>query len=287
MNTSTRQFVETYFGVTAPRLGVPRSIQRRAADIDTIVIDSSALTDGTLTFAQAYGVDTNPHDIVDIAHRALVGNTANRSKLIKAGMPRVATLPYDPMVSHEGRLTHSTWHHGEVYQTYWLGEVSDVIHYADVTENEREQLIHTAHKFGTQGRRVYAVGRTTTARPPTATPASHSLASVGLITFHVALHAETAFAIEQVRAAGVRIVYASSDTPGAVTMLAHLACLVPATVIAKDAEHTAASNRDTLLAGFRPADRSRFCQQFNRETTLFVTDPIAQVWHHLSALRQR
>ena len=287
MNKSTRQFVEMHFGVTVPRLGVPRSVRRRANGIDTIIIDSSALSDGALIFAQAYGVDTDAHSIIDMAHRALVGNTADRSQLIRTGLPHFTAPPYDPVTSHEGKLTHSSWHHGESFQTYWIGEVTDIIHYADLTENEREQFAHTAHKFATQGRHVYAVGYSKTSQPPKAAPAADSLTSIGLIAFHITLHPETVLALEELRTVGIRVVYASCDSPSAATTLAHLACLVPSTILAKDASRTVASTRDNLVAGFSLADRIRFCQRFNPETTLFVTDPIAPVWHHLSALRLR
>lgn len=285
MRKPLREFIKNYFGITTKRLTIPASVRRRAKRIDTIVIDSTALTDGHLKFAQSYSLDTPPKEVTNITQRALIGNTSPRSQLLREGMESQASLPYDPVASHDGTLTHSSWHEGEFYRTYWLGEVADIINHTDLTDNEREQLTITARSYIAHGRQVYAVGVSLTECLPGAQPKGSTLRSVGLVSFNRTLHPDTPYAIEKIKQEDVDIVYASTDSALNTTTLAHLSCLVPATILAKNAKAVSVSTTDPVIGGLTPKEREQFCRRFNPATTLFVSEPLIQFWNQFSSLR--
>lgn len=285
MRKPLREFIKNYFGITTKRLTIPASVRRRAKRIDTIVIDSTALTDGRLNFAQSYSLDTPPKEVTNIAQRALIGNTSPRSQLLREGMENQASLPYDPVSSHDGTLTHSSWHEGELYRTYWLGEVADIINHTDLTDNEREQLAITARSYIAHGRQVYAVGVSLPECLPGVQPKGPTLRSVGLVSFHRTLHPDTPYVIEKIKQEDVDIVYASTDSALNTTTLAHLSCLVPATILAKNAKAVSVSTTDPVIGGLTPKEREQFCRRFNPATTLFVSEPLIQFWNHFSSLR--
>ena len=268
MKKPLREFIKNYFGITTRRLTIPTSIRRRAKRIDTIVIDSTALTDGRLNFAQSYSLDTSP-----------------RSQLLRDSMGDHASLPYDPVSSHDGTLTHSSWHEGELYRTYWLGEVADIINHTDLTDNEREKLLIAARSYSARGRQVYAVGVSLTRSLPGARPKGDTLRSVGLVSFHYTLHPDTPYAIEKIKQEDIDIIYASTDSVLNTTTLAHLSCLVPATILAKNAKIVSVSTADTVIGGFTPEEKERFYRRFSPATTLFVNEPLIQFWNHFSSLR--
>ena len=285
MKKPLREFIKNYFGITTRRLTIPTSIRRRAKRIDTIVIDSTALTDGRLNFAQSYSLDISPKEVTAIAQRTLIGNTSPRSQLLRDSMGDHASLPYDPVSSHDGTLTHSSWHEGELYRTYWLGEVADIINHTDLTDNEREKLLIAARSYSARGRQVYAAGVSLTRSLPGARPKGGTLRSVGLVSFHYTLHPDTPYAIEKIKQEDIDIIYASTDSVLNTTTLAHLSCLVPATILAKNAKIVSVSTADPVIGGFTPEEKERFCRRFNPATTLFVNEPLIQFWNHFSSLR--
>lgn len=287
MNTQARQFIASYFGISAPRIGMPPSIRRRVDAIDTIVIDSSALSDGSLHLPREYTQRRAADHPLMIARRALVGNTSARTQLLREGLGETPDLPYDPIASSDGTMTHSTWHHGESYQSYWVGDFHSVLHYSDLTENEREHLTHSARKAGAEGHRVYGVGTSTTKTRPGALPLTRTLEHVGIVTLQQTLYPEVTYTLEQLREAGIRVVYLSTDSVDTTTMLAHLSCLVSAPVIAGDADERGLSVNDQVIGGFTEANRQRFCQRFNPETTLFIGEPLPQMWRQFRTLRSR
>ena len=221
-----KEFCETYLGITASPWHLPQSIRRRIQAVTHLIIDTGQLSDDSLVFDHAWSLDGELAEVKDSARRALVGTASPRMMHLRSALGDVDPQPHEPVSHDEGRLTSSVWHHGEVYQSYWLGDPERILQIADLTEAEREAILMKVRKASRDGQLVYATGRAMAAELPH-TPHSYrrtqKLVSIGLLYFTPQLYPDTTQAVRKLQTYGITVIYASCDARHMVEAIAPLA----------------------------------------------------------------
>ncbi len=218
-------------------------------------------------------------DVIAAAHRALVGNTTQAASQLRAALPPIE-VAHQPIESRTHPPFSATWHNGETYTTYWLGQVDTLLRATHSTENERERLQLAAREASANGSHAYAVGISHSTQK---TSDKASVEIMGLIIMRPILYAGTEYAVQQLREKGMTLLYASNDTPHTVETLAHLACIVPrATQPIQHATRALPLDR-TVYAGLTPAEKKRITAHYPSGSTYEITEPLVDFLRGLEA----
>lgn len=133
-----------------------------------------------IVYAGAWSPDLAEHDIATSASHALIGAVDETYGVVKACLTQARTSTQQPInIGHNKHLTWATWHHGREYETFWFGDVTALLHYAHITDTEREQLMLNARKAASRGQTAYATARAITVAVPS--KPQINLTDVGLI----------------------------------------------------------------------------------------------------------
>lgn len=285
MNSGQRAFIRKYFGITTRSLIARRSIHRRAQKVTTFIIDSAALSDGTLRFSRSFSFDNNSIKGQEIAQRVLTHQTTRYATQLRNSLGASSSRSlHNPVDIHTGAIMRSSWHHGSSFQNFWLSDVVTLIHYADLTENERERLIYWSRNAQSEGCVTIAVATSVTNSLPRAKPAMQSLENIHILAFSQALYPQTAYVVERIRQMGIRIVYASSDLFDRTASLARMAGLIPYATALQPLESLSSVKSD-VIANLSAKKYAAFIAQFDPSTRLVIDEPLVQFWPTYHELR--
>lgn len=277
---ATRAWLERYFGIKISMFRpIPKSLLQRIRSISTLVIDTDCITDGTLHFDRTVGYDDHSsQDTVDAALHALVGNTSTLATTLRQALPNHNT-PYDPVAHHDATYLSSTWHHGERYQTYWIGEPAQLLSAIDLTDNEREKLVVSTRKASLSGETVYLVGKSLSATPPSSLR-SAKIELVGALHLRPRVFSGIEAAFAQCRERGIQIVYASSDSEHLVRTLADVTCLVSRATLpyVPSTKSSSLSTTRPVYAELSAAQQKRLLDSIASDDTLVVREAFPKFW---------
>ena len=120
-----------------------------------------------LHYAGYMSIDASEDQLIIAAHQSLMGAPDHEFDDVIACLPTSTAPTHAPIhVGYAPQLNWATWHHGGEYKTYWFGDSATLLHYAHLTDTEREQLLLASRRAVSQGKTVYAVGTTVSAFIP-------------------------------------------------------------------------------------------------------------------------
>lgn len=274
-----REFCSVYFGILIPRLHIPHTIKQRVCDIQTIIIDTAQLTDGTMIFSHAWSLTHTPDSVTRYAAHALTGQVDPQAASLRDTLPHTSPLRQPESVTKTKHIYTAIYPHGAQYSRVSVGALDSILRRCDLTENERETIRLTARHQAQHSRIVYAVGETT------ASETSYRLEFIGLIFYSLPLYHGTEVAIQRLREFGYDIIYASGDGADQVGMLAHVSCLVPRSVLpARPVIHTFTMN-SSVYAQLSDSDKRRLLAKLPAEKTIIAKHPLPKLVELICATR--
>lgn len=256
---------------------------RSLRQLTTLIVDTPNLIGDHYRYARAWSGAMESDEVVAVATHALTGATNAMPCAVRACLPLLTKAGHPPIATADHTLTWASWHHGGDYETYWFGDITTLLHYADITDTEREQLTLKARKAITEGKLAYAVGQSLTHELP---HAPHQVITrVGLIFVTPSVHSGTISAIHDIKKQGIAIVYASHDDTYTVTALAQLVGIAAKneTAITMTTGRIQAI-RHTLYAGATPAALHQLLASLPPESTLKVAGRITDFWQAARSL---
>lgn len=245
--------------------------------LTTIIVDTPSLISDHYHFVGAWSNDMESGEVIAIATHALTGATSTKPCAIRACLPPPIQAGYPPIATTDHTLTWASWHHGGDYETYWFGDITTLLHYADITDTEREQLMLKARKAIAEGQLAYAVGLSLTPGLPR-TP-QLVMTQVGLIFVTPSVHSGTISAIHDIKKQGIAIIYASHDDTYTVTAVAQLVGVAAKneTAITMTTGRVKAMQH-TLYASATPAAIHQLVASLPSKSSLKVTGRITDFW---------
>lgn len=201
-------------------LGSRRQLRQQLHNITTFIVDSSSLIKNTYQFSGAWSLYASRDEMISAAHNALLNNDEPGLQSLKNSLPPSKSTALSPISSGNQTISWSTWHNGGDYTTFWCGDITAMLHHADLTDNEREQVMLEARKAISRGLIAYAVGSSLTSFLP-ARP-EHNIEQVGLIFVKPTVYPGVETTVRQIKAQGIDIMYVSSDDTYTTTAVAHL-----------------------------------------------------------------
>ncbi len=255
-----------------PRLitSVPRAIRREARALTTVIVRTSALTNGRCTFVSSYPHECNNAQLIDMAHRALTGDTSSLAAHFIEALPPSA-IKTKPLRSATSPWQHSVWHNGSSTRTCWAGDIRLLEITSSVTENERDRLYLAAERAHTKGQLVLVIGESTA---PTTKRQLPDITLKGLILFEPQLHFGTASAVKTLNHHNVSVHYFSSQPYYYVDAIAHRAGLLQKTITPEQRTITGLAMDKSVYASLTPGDEARLLAHANTKHTMVVTQPL-------------
>ncbi|MEO5949422.1 MAG: hypothetical protein ABIP74_03390 [Candidatus Saccharimonas sp.] len=237
-----RDFARTYLHINLRTLaGVPHEIHELVKDLQTVIVDTIHLSNGTQTLIETWVLPGTAGAPKHTAHRA----TATSLQPLPRGL-RLATAPsrapVQPADSGSGGVEWSAWHHGDVYELTVAGSVEEVLMYCETTDNERERIIMQARKLSQSDYIVYATAR---GLSKDARPTHGALAFDGLVVCRLHLLPGTIDAISRLKQRGVRIIYMTAAPEDLATYVAQTAHITDQPKIARHGRY--ASNHEHAI----------------------------------------
>lgn len=281
-------FAAEYFHARQSPLGISRATRQKAEAITTLIIDTNNLATGNLRFNRTVSAPTDSiHSDARLRHaaaQALAGhNTAESNVLMQA--LNVPAAKIAPIAAPNDIALGSVWHHGEGFETFWIGSIPSITHYADLTENEREQLHVLSRKLAAEGAVVYAVAKSKNTTQPHRYRDVRA-AYLGLLVFHPVLFTGTEQAVADIRAHGIDIVYASTNPEHVAQSFAHASCIAANHVVAHKYRRSHPLPLDKMLyAHLSPAARQQIIAHYGGQA-LAVRGSLVDFWQQLKALRK-
>lgn len=272
-----QEFSQRYFGKKYTRFTKPQLTQR-AATITNIIVDSANLTSGELSFDRAITFGDTTKDPLETARVALATHPASHLHTA-IGTSTVASSPVEAI---RERVQGTIWHHGETFIGAWIGKPTSIAHHANLTDNEREQLLLRSRELAAHGSQVYAVATSAHLVAPHSYKGARATV-VGLLVFHPHIYPGTEAAVAALHAQGITITYASKDSEHVVQTLARTSLISSGTAVpfvfrpgrrVPEGEPLYASlsekSYQSLIATFAPC------------TTVIVQEPLPSFWHAFS-----
>lgn len=254
----------------------PRKLQRPT--VETLVLDTASLVDFTQPTLAAHPIVGDKDQVINATKHALVASAPHHLDYLKASLAPVALQP--AATYSRGRILGSSWHHGEHYTCYWIGTVSHITQRSDLTENEREHLLATARKLGSEGKIVYAVATSREPHVKTTNPSDfqpRALNCVGLISHDIRLQPDLARSLALCKQQEIDIIYASHDDELLVSSVAHKTHLVPKTTLPYLHIDTPLKHGNSCYAGLSTKSHDTLLAQFDASSTLITNDPLPLV----------
>ena len=256
-----------------------RHLRQQLRNITTFVVDSSSLVKNTYQFHSTWSLYANKNEVVTAAHNALLTNNEPGLQSLKNSLPPSKDRAHAPINSGSQILSWSTWHNGGEYTTFWCGDITSMLHQANVTDTEREQLMLEARKAISRGLIAYAVGSSQTSFLP-ARP-EHSIEQLGLIFVKPTVYPGIETALQQIKTRGIDIIYVSSDDTYTTTAVAHLTGLADKDDIAVSlTAGRLSAMRSRLYAKSTPALYQRLIASYPIGSLATVSAPLPEFWRN-------
>ena len=279
-----QSFATEYFGTRRSISGVSRATRRKAADIQTIIVDTNNLATGTLRFSHSVVAIGSDARLRQAAAKALAGHDTAESRTIMQALDASAAK-IEPIAAPNDIVLGSVWHHGEGFEAVWIGSLASITHYADITENEREKLHMLGAKLAHEGTVAYAVASSKSASQP------HRYRDVratylGLLMFRPTLYPGTEQTVADIRAHDIQIVYASQNPEHVAQSFAHLSCITTGPAVAYRYRRGHPLPLDRLLYAHLPAaQRQQIINHYGTDA-LVVRGSLVAFWQQLKTLRK-
>lgn len=277
-------FAAEYFHARQSPLGISRAARQKAEAITTLIVDTNNLATGNLRFSRTMPAATSDARLRQAATQALAGHdTAESSVIMHAlGVPAAKVAP---IAAPNDIVLGSVWHHGEGFESFWIGSMPSITHYADLTENEREQLNVLGRKLAAEGAIAYAIATSKSSAQPHRYRDVRA-AYLGLLVFHPVLFTGTEQAVADIRAHDIDIVYASTNPEHVAQSFAHASCIAANHVVAHKYRRSHPLPLDKMLyAHLSPAARQQIIAHYGGQA-LAVRGSLVDFWQQLKALRK-
>ena len=281
---SLQSFAREYFNARRTPLGISRAAKQKAKAITTIVVDTDCLTAGTVRFSRTVpAAGSSDSELREAAARALAGHSTTESRLVREAL-NIPPGAAKPIAAPNDIALGSVWHHGEYYETLWIGSIASITHYADLTENEREKLHLLSRKIATDGLVAYAVSSSITATPPRRYK-EMSARYLGVILLQPVLFGSIEQAVADIRAHDITIIYASQNPEHVVQSFARRSCIAsgPAIVHTYRRGHALPPN-EPLYAHLPATVRDQLISRYGAQG-IVVRGSLVDFWHQLKSLR--
>ena len=219
-----RDFADSYVRSSANGL-VPtiRKAATLAHDIHTIVVDTTHLTDGTQRLAETWTLAATSLSPQDTAYRATTHSTRALIRGLHRACKDSSQIAASPAEVGSEDVEWASWHHGENLELTIAGSVSSVLHYCDVTENEREAITLAARRLSVGNHIAFAAAHTVSKQ---AHLHAGTLTFDGLVSCVLHAYPGTYEAISQLREQGKRVVYMTTEPEDIATNVGHACGIV-------------------------------------------------------------
>lgn len=229
-----REFARAYFSVVPGKFRrMPRGIAAHTKALQTLVVDTVHLTDGTQRLAEVWVLQGTNGTPLDTAAKA----TMKSAQPFMRGLYRALhTMPaHKPAHVGSGAVEWTAWYHGDAFEFAMAGNVSNVLRYCDLTDNERERIMITARRLSRNGDLVWATakGISRDKMPPRGT-----LMFDGLVSCTPQLLPGTVHAATRLRQLGIRLVYVTAAHEDIATYIARAAHITDYPKVARHARFT-------------------------------------------------
>lgn len=239
-----RDFAHTYFHINLGALArVPREIHTQVVNVQTIVVDTVHLTDGSQILVDTWTLPGTAARPDQTAHLATIASL----QPLPRGLRRATTSSQEaikPAYSGVSDVEWSAWHHGEEYELTIAGSIEETLPYCDLSDTEHEQVIMQARRLSHGGHIVYATAK---GFSKDTIPMRGTLKFDGLVACKLELLPGTLHAISTLRARGIKLVYMSSGPEDVATFVAHAARITEHPKIARHGRY-ATSDGHTIYA---------------------------------------
>lgn len=259
-----------------------RHLRQQLQHIRTLVVDSSSLIKDTYQFDSAWSSHMDKNEVVTATYNALIATDELKLRSLRNNLPPSKDAAHAPISGDYQTLSWSTWHHGSDYKTFWFGDITSMLHHADITDTEREELTLRARRAISRGLIAYAVGSSLTPSLP-ARP-DHDIEQLGLIFMKPIVYPGTETALRQIKSHGIDILYISSDDTYTTTAVAHVTGLAE-----KDEIAVALTARRLptmhcrLYAGSTPILYRRLIAPYPTGSLATVNVPLPEFWRDFMA----
>ncbi len=265
-------------------LGISRAARQKAEAITTLIIDTNNLATGNLRFSRTMPATTSDARLRQAAAQALAGHDTAESSVIMQALGALSAK-IAPIAAPNDIVLGSVWHHGEGFESFWIGSMPSITHYADLTENERETLQILTRKLAAEGAVVYAVASSKSAAQPHRYRDARAT-YLGLLVFHPVLFTGTEQTVADIRGAGIDIVYASQNPEHVAQSFAHASCIAPNHVVAYKYRRGHPLPLDKMLYAHLPSTaRQQIIAHYGAEA-LVVRGSLVDFWQLLKELRK-
>ena len=219
-----REFADSY--VRSSTNGLVPTTQKAttlAHDTQTIVVDTINLTDGTQGLAETWTLAATSLSPQDTAYRATAHSTRALMRGLHNACKDSAPIALVPAEVGSEDVEWASWHHGANLELTIAGNVSSVLHYCDVTENEREAISLAARRLSVGNHIVFAAAHTLSKQ---AHLQAGTLTFDGLVSSVLHAYPGTHEAISQLREQGKRVVYMTAEPEDIATHVGHACGIV-------------------------------------------------------------
>lgn len=260
-------------------LGSRRQLRQQLHAITTFIVDSSSLIKDTYQCNGTWSLYASRSDVITAAHNALLNNDEPGLRSLRNSLPPSKNMAHSPINSGSQTISWSTWHNGSDYTTFWCGDITAMLHHADLTDNEREQVMLEARKAISRGLIAYAVGSSLTSFLP-ARP-EHNIRQIGLVFVKPTVYPGIETTLRQIKAQGIDIMYVSSDDTYTTTAVAHLTGLANKDDIAITiTAGRLSAMHSQLYAKSTPALYQRLVASYPVGSLATVSAPLPEFWHN-------
>ncbi len=182
---------------------------------------TGTLTKNILTVQDVWSLDGSKRALLHSLERAtLPGYTSKVPDPLDTALlayhgnePKTKPVAYFTF-EHAYAMSGSLWHNGDHYNLYVKGSPERMVDASDLTENERETIMHQLHHLTSQGFRVVALAHTELSKPIESLgdlPKHPRLEFDGLIAIADILRPEARSAIRTALNAGVQVYMITGD----------------------------------------------------------------------------
>jgi len=275
------EFARVYCSAAADTsLPATQTASAYAKSLRIIVVDALQLTDGTQRFIETWTLPGTSGIPRATANRATLTSTTPLMVGLHHATIGETTSHVAPAYSGRDAIEWTAWHQGNLLEITAAGSVEAVLHYCDVTENERERITMKARAMSRSGRIVFA---TATGTSHDTEPSYGTLNFDGLIVCELDLLPGTRDAVARLRHASIRLVYVTAAPEDVAIYIAHAAGITDHPKSGRHGDFVTSPDHD-IYASVTRVNARRIISALP-QPLLVAQHPISDVAHMLEACR--